>query len=172
MAKLTRNGIVGLELTREEVIDLKGRLTAILRKAQCREVNCEVLDLFEHVESELGQIDDRLTEIIEDVVEEDKKKSAIKKLLHPHSDMSLVEKYKLINTHVVQVFSVRASNYLKVANINTIKELVQSSPDGLFENPYFKRKSRIEIENFLDRYNLWLGMTDADIQKWLELEKC
>ena len=65
MSKLTRNGMVGLELTREEVVDIKGRLTAILRKAQCREVNCEVLDLLEHVEGELEQIDNRLTEIIE-----------------------------------------------------------------------------------------------------------
>ena len=65
MPKLTRNGMVGLELTREEVIDIRQRVIALERKAECREVNCEVLDLLEHVEGELEQIDNRLTEIIE-----------------------------------------------------------------------------------------------------------
>ena len=66
MAKeLTRNGVVGLELTREEVIDLKGRVDAVMRKAQCREVNCDVLDLLYHVGNELADIDNAITEIIE-----------------------------------------------------------------------------------------------------------
>lgn len=66
MAKLTRNGIVGLELTREEVIDIRQRVIALARKAECREVNCVVLDLLEHIQDELAAVDEKLTNIIED----------------------------------------------------------------------------------------------------------
>ena len=65
MAKLTRNGVVGLELTREEVIDVKESLRAVMRKAQCREVNCEIIDSISSVVSELGKIDRKITEILE-----------------------------------------------------------------------------------------------------------
>lgn len=43
MANLTRVGTVGLELTREEVCNLIGAVGAVIAKAQCREVNCDVL---------------------------------------------------------------------------------------------------------------------------------
>ena len=66
MENLTRTGTVGLELTREEVIDIKGRVDALLRKAQCREVNTTVLDLIYHVGNELMSIDDEITSILED----------------------------------------------------------------------------------------------------------
>jgi hypothetical protein len=36
MAELTLNGTKGLELTREEVIDLGFKVSALVRKAQCR----------------------------------------------------------------------------------------------------------------------------------------
>ena len=39
MSKLTRIGTVGLELTREEVIEAKALIDGIMRKAQCREAN-------------------------------------------------------------------------------------------------------------------------------------
>ena len=66
MAKeLTRNGVVGLELTREEVIDLSYKVKAVLRKAQCREVNCDIIDALDEVCNKLGDIDHNITEIIE-----------------------------------------------------------------------------------------------------------
>ena len=56
MAKeLKRIGVVGLELTREEVNDILGDVKALIRKAQCREVNCVVLDPLSHIEDELDE---------------------------------------------------------------------------------------------------------------------
>lgn len=66
MANLTRVGAKGLELTREEVIDITSEVTALIRKAQCREVNCDILDMLDHVSSELSAIDDKITEILEE----------------------------------------------------------------------------------------------------------
>ena len=68
--ELTRTGTKGLELTREEVIDVTFKVSAIIRKAQCREVNCEVLDLLEHVVNELTAIDNEITDILELSVED------------------------------------------------------------------------------------------------------
>ena len=66
MAKeLTRTGVVGLELTREEVIDAALNVEAIMRKAQCREVNCDVIDELDKVCKALASIDDMITEILE-----------------------------------------------------------------------------------------------------------
>lgn len=64
--KLTRTGTVGLELTREEVIEARSTINGIIRKAQCREVNCYVLDMLSHVESELASVDDAITDILEE----------------------------------------------------------------------------------------------------------
>ena len=64
--KLKRVGVVGLELTREEVIDLTSKIDAVTRKAQCREVNCDIIDMLTHVSSELSAIDDAITDILED----------------------------------------------------------------------------------------------------------
>lgn len=66
MAKeLTRNGVVGLELTREEVIDLENKVYATMRKAQCREVNCDVIDMLNEVSTKLSVIDAEITKILE-----------------------------------------------------------------------------------------------------------
>ena len=66
MAKeLTRNGIVGLELTREDVSDILGDVKALIRKAQCREVNCVIIEQLSHIEDELDAVDSTLTDIIE-----------------------------------------------------------------------------------------------------------
>lgn len=66
MAKeLTRTGIVGLELTREEVNDVLGAVRSLIRKAQCREVNQVVIDKLSHVEDELDAVDSTLTGILE-----------------------------------------------------------------------------------------------------------
>jgi len=66
MAKeLTRNGVVGLELTREEVIDLGFKADALVRKAQCREINQGVLDLIQDVVEKLTEADNLITNILE-----------------------------------------------------------------------------------------------------------
>jgi hypothetical protein len=65
MAKLTRVGTKGLELTREEVIDLAHNVQGIIRKAQCREVNCEILCRLDKVSSELSGIDADITDILD-----------------------------------------------------------------------------------------------------------
>ena len=66
MAKeLTRTGVVGLELTREEVNDILGEVKSLIRKAQCREVNEIVLNQLYHIEDELDAVDSALTGILE-----------------------------------------------------------------------------------------------------------
>ena len=66
MAKeLTRTGVVGLELTREEVNDILGEVKSLIRKAQCREVNEIVLDQLSRIEDELDAVDSALTGILE-----------------------------------------------------------------------------------------------------------
>jgi len=71
MAKeLTRVGIVGLELTREEIVDIKESLRAVMRKAQCREVNEEIIDSISSVVSELGKIDRNITTKLDEILYE------------------------------------------------------------------------------------------------------
>ena len=65
MAKLTRVGTKGIELTREEVIDLGFKADALVRKAQCREVNQDVLDLIQDVVEKCTEIDNLITNILE-----------------------------------------------------------------------------------------------------------
>ena len=66
MAKLTRNGVVGLELTREEIVDAIASLDAIVRKAQCREVNQDVIDILDEARGILDRADSEITQILED----------------------------------------------------------------------------------------------------------
>ena len=66
MAKeLTRVGVAGLELTREEIADAMGAVDAIIRKAQCREVNQIVLDQLSNAREYLDMADSSLTGILE-----------------------------------------------------------------------------------------------------------
>jgi hypothetical protein len=65
MAELTLNGTKGLELTREEVIDLGFKADALVRKAQCREVNQDVLYLIQDASEKLDEADRIITEILE-----------------------------------------------------------------------------------------------------------
>lgn len=65
MENLTRNGVVGLELTREEVIDIKAKVDAVVRKAQCREVNCDVVDELDYIGTRLTEVEDIITKILE-----------------------------------------------------------------------------------------------------------
>ena len=66
MKDLTRTGVVGLELTREEIADVTGQIEAIIRKAQCREVKCEILDQLVNAKEILEKADMGITEILED----------------------------------------------------------------------------------------------------------
>ena len=66
MAKLTRNGVVGLELTREEIADAIANIDAIVRKAQCREVNTDVIDILDEARGLLDRADSEITQILED----------------------------------------------------------------------------------------------------------
>lgn len=66
MAKeLSRVGAVGLELTREDVCDLIGKVGAVGAKAACREVNCDVLDSLADIEQKLKEVYNQITNIIE-----------------------------------------------------------------------------------------------------------
>ena len=65
MAKdLTRTGVVGLELTREEVCNLIADVGAVEAKAACREVNCDVLDSLADVKQKLKEVCNQITEIL------------------------------------------------------------------------------------------------------------
>jgi len=66
MAKLTRNGVVGLELTREEVVDVIAAIDGIVRKAQCREVNSDVIDILDEARGILERADIEITQILEE----------------------------------------------------------------------------------------------------------
>ena len=67
MAKeLNRVGAVGLELTREDVIDLIYKVKAVKRKAQCREVNCDIIDELATIVKSLNQIDAEITAVLDD----------------------------------------------------------------------------------------------------------
>lgn len=65
MADLTLNGTKGLELTREEAIDLGFKAYAFVRKAQCREVNEDVIDLIRDASEKLDEAVGIITEILE-----------------------------------------------------------------------------------------------------------
>lgn len=56
----------GLLKTREEVVDIQFAVAALMRKAQCRQVNCDVIDMLEEARRELVSIENKLTIIIGD----------------------------------------------------------------------------------------------------------
>ena len=64
--KLTRVGVVGLELTREEVVDVIAKIDALVRKAECREVNSDVIDILDEARGVLDRADIEITQILED----------------------------------------------------------------------------------------------------------
>lgn len=55
-----------MKQTREEVIDLRFQVEALLRKAQCRAVDCDTVDALDKIAEELEELDDHLTELIGD----------------------------------------------------------------------------------------------------------
>ena len=56
----------GLLKTREEVVDIQFAIAALMRKAQCRQVNCDIIDMLEEARRELVSIENKLTIIIGD----------------------------------------------------------------------------------------------------------
>lgn len=63
--------------------------------------------------------------------------------------------------------SVRASNCLAVAEIETIGRLVRTTADELLRLRSFGRTSLAEVEALLRTHELRLGMSEADIRRWL-----
>ena len=59
-------GVDGLYVTREEIIELKCEVQAVIRKAQCREVNCEIIDQLDEVHKMLCHLDNAITDLIGD----------------------------------------------------------------------------------------------------------
>ena len=55
-----------MKQTREEIIELRYKVAAVLRKAQCREVNCEIIDWLDRIEKDLESMDNVITDIIGD----------------------------------------------------------------------------------------------------------
>ena len=52
--------------TREDIIELRYKVAAVLRKAQCRAVNCDIIDSLYSIEQQLQNLDNQMTEIIGD----------------------------------------------------------------------------------------------------------
>ena len=63
--KLSRTGVIGLELTREEVIEASTLVKAIYRKAQCREVNGDIVDALDNIHKELTKLDFDITWVLD-----------------------------------------------------------------------------------------------------------
>ena len=55
-----------MEKTREEIIELRCSVEATMRKAQCRAVNCDVIDTLASIARELDELDGYMTELIGD----------------------------------------------------------------------------------------------------------
>ncbi len=63
--------------------------------------------------------------------------------------------------------SVRASNCLEVAKIRTIGDLARNSADELLRLRSFGRTSLAEVETLLRSHGLCLGMSEADLRRWV-----
>ena len=55
-----------MKKTREDIIELRYQVAAVLRKAQCREVNCDIIDWLGRIEKDLSDMDNVMTDIIGD----------------------------------------------------------------------------------------------------------
>ncbi len=84
----------------------------------------------------------------------------------PQEDEETVRVRNLLNTRVDELeLSVRSSNCLRAANIQTLIELVTKSESEMLKYRNFGRKSLNEIGAILDELNLSFGM---DISKIME----
>jgi len=72
---------------------------------------------------------------------------------------------KVLTTPVEELeLSVRSSNCLKMASIQSIGDLVQRSEDEMVKTKNFGKKSLAEIQNKLRSYGLSLGMKDLSLK--------
>jgi len=86
----------------------------------------------------------------------------------PEEDESIVRVRNMLNMRVDELeLSVRSSNCLRAANIQTIKELVTKSESDMLKYRNFGRKSLNEIGAILEEMELSFGM---DISKYFETE--
>jgi len=87
----------------------------------------------------------------------------------PEVDEEVVKVRNLLNMRVDELeLSVRSSNCLRAANIQTIKDLVTKTESEMLKYRNFGRKSLNEISSILDEMDLSFGM---DISKYLEPQK-
>ncbi|UCD64396.1 MAG: DNA-directed RNA polymerase subunit alpha [Candidatus Zixiibacteriota bacterium] len=87
----------------------------------------------------------------------------------PEEDEEVVRVRNLLNMRVDELeLSVRSSNCLRAANIQTIKDLVTKTESEMLKYRNFGRKSLNEINSILEEMDLSFGM---DISRFLETEK-
>jgi len=87
-------------------------------------------------------------------------------------DPELSRMESLLNTNVNELeLSVRCSNCLTAAKIDTIGELVSKSENEMLKYRNFGKKSLEEINELLTKYDLTLGMNVKDIRKKIEEAK-
>ena len=87
----------------------------------------------------------------------------------PKEDEEIVRVRNLLRTRVDELeLSVRSSNCLRAANIQTLEDLVTKSEADMLKYRNFGRKSLNEIGTLLDGMGLSFGM---DISKYLEPQK-
>jgi DNA-directed RNA polymerase subunit alpha len=87
-------------------------------------------------------------------------------------DPELGRMEKLLNTGVNELeLSVRCSNCLTAAKIESIGELVSKSENEMLKYRNFGKKSLEEINDLLVKYDLALGMNVADIRKKIDEAK-
>lgn len=86
----------------------------------------------------------------------------------PEVDEDTVRVRNLLKTRVDELeLSVRSSNCLRAANIQTIQDLVTKSESDMLKYRNFGRKSLNEISTLLEEMGLSFGM---DISKFVEIE--
>jgi DNA-directed RNA polymerase subunit alpha len=84
----------------------------------------------------------------------------------PEEDEETIRIRNLLKTRVEELeLSVRSSNCLRAANIQTLQELVTKTEAEMLKYRNFGRKSLNEINSILEELNLSLGM---DISKYVE----
>ena len=84
----------------------------------------------------------------------------------PEEDEETIRIRNLLETRVEELeLSVRSSNCLRAANIQTLQELVTKTEAEMLKYRNFGRKSLNEINSILDELDLSLGM---DISKYIE----
>lgn len=87
----------------------------------------------------------------------------------PEEDEEVVRTRDILNMRVDELeLSVRSSNCLRAANIQTIKDLVTKTESEMLKYRNFGRKSLNEISSILEEMDLSFGM---DISKYVETEK-